>query len=200
MADNRTMAQMLQAPIEGYEDAIVVPPINANNFELKQPLINLVQSNKFTGLALHEMTHATISSGLVPNPPPLTPFVPPSRTDWDILFQPLFDELFNPPPSVDFPAPEVIALIDKVVALEHVVSTSTPSSTTVDQDAPSPCNSQTTPETPHPIIPNDVEEDNHDIEVAHMVNDPYFGIQIPEVSSDQSSSSDIINTIVPPDH
>ncbi|GJW23629.1 reverse transcriptase domain-containing protein [Tanacetum coccineum] len=48
MADNRTMAQMLQAPIEGYEDAIVVPPINANNFELKQPLINLVQSNKFT--------------------------------------------------------------------------------------------------------------------------------------------------------
>ncbi|GJS32590.1 reverse transcriptase domain-containing protein [Tanacetum coccineum] len=35
--------------IEGYEDAIVVPPINANNFELKQPLINLVQSNKFTG-------------------------------------------------------------------------------------------------------------------------------------------------------
>ncbi|GJV63681.1 hypothetical protein Tco_1474509 [Tanacetum coccineum] len=49
MADNRTMAQMLQAPIEGYEDAIVVPPINANNFELKQPLINLVQSNHFNG-------------------------------------------------------------------------------------------------------------------------------------------------------
>nr|GEZ04474.1 reverse transcriptase domain-containing protein [Tanacetum cinerariifolium] len=36
MTDNRTMAQMLQAPIEGYEDAIVVPQINANNFELKQ--------------------------------------------------------------------------------------------------------------------------------------------------------------------
>nr|GEX47353.1 hypothetical protein [Tanacetum cinerariifolium] len=49
MADNRTMAQMLQAPIEGYEDAIVVPQINANNFELKQMLINLVQSNQFTG-------------------------------------------------------------------------------------------------------------------------------------------------------
>nr|GFC42259.1 reverse transcriptase domain-containing protein [Tanacetum cinerariifolium] len=48
MADNRTMAQMLQAPIEGYEDAIVVPPINANSFELKQTLINLVQSNQFT--------------------------------------------------------------------------------------------------------------------------------------------------------
>nr|GEV60593.1 hypothetical protein [Tanacetum cinerariifolium] len=46
--DNRIMAQMLQAPIEGYEDAIVIPPINANNFELKQTLINLVQSNQFT--------------------------------------------------------------------------------------------------------------------------------------------------------
>nr|GFA42648.1 reverse transcriptase domain-containing protein [Tanacetum cinerariifolium] len=49
MADNRTMAQMLQAPIEGYEEAIVVPPIIANNFELKQTSINLVQSNQFTG-------------------------------------------------------------------------------------------------------------------------------------------------------
>nr|GEV18383.1 reverse transcriptase domain-containing protein [Tanacetum cinerariifolium] len=49
MADNRIMAQMLQAPIEGYEDAIVVPPINANIFELKQTLINLVQSIQFTG-------------------------------------------------------------------------------------------------------------------------------------------------------
>nr|GEX36841.1 hypothetical protein [Tanacetum cinerariifolium] len=37
MADNRTMAQMLQAPIEGHKDAIVVPPINANNFDLKHP-------------------------------------------------------------------------------------------------------------------------------------------------------------------
>nr|GEW26876.1 retrovirus-related Pol polyprotein from transposon TNT 1-94 [Tanacetum cinerariifolium] len=49
MTDNHTMAQMLQAPIEGYEDAIVVPQINTNNFELKQTLINLVQSNQFTG-------------------------------------------------------------------------------------------------------------------------------------------------------
>ncbi|GJR72654.1 retrovirus-related pol polyprotein from transposon TNT 1-94 [Tanacetum coccineum] len=41
--------------------------------------------------ALHEMTPATISSGVVPNPPPSTSFVPPSRMDWDLLFQPLFD-------------------------------------------------------------------------------------------------------------
>ncbi|GJU28072.1 reverse transcriptase domain-containing protein [Tanacetum coccineum] len=48
MADNRTMAQLLQAPIEGYEDAIVIPEINAN-FELKHGLINLVQNKQFFG-------------------------------------------------------------------------------------------------------------------------------------------------------
>nr|GEX21418.1 reverse transcriptase domain-containing protein [Tanacetum cinerariifolium] len=61
MADNRTMAQMLQPPIEGYEDAIVVPPINANNFELKQTLINLVQSNQFTD-KIHRECLAIIES------------------------------------------------------------------------------------------------------------------------------------------
>ncbi|GKD65136.1 hypothetical protein Tco_1307244, partial [Tanacetum coccineum] len=140
------------------------------------------------------------SSGLVPNPPPSTPFVPPSRTNWDILFQPLFDELLTPPPSVDLPAPEVIALIDEVVAPVLVVSTGSPSSTTVDQDAPSPSNSQTTLKTQPLVIPNDVEEHNHDIKVAHMGNDPYFGIPILEISYDQSSSSDSIHTIVHPDH
>ncbi|GJY39151.1 retrovirus-related pol polyprotein from transposon TNT 1-94 [Tanacetum coccineum] len=115
--------------------------------------------------ALHEMTPATISSGLVPNPPPSTPFVPPLRSDWDFLFQPMFDELLTPPPSVDHPSPEVIALIAEVVAPEPAASTGLPSSTTVDQDAPSPSNFKTTPETQSPVIPNDVEEDNHDLHV-----------------------------------
>ncbi|GKB22524.1 hypothetical protein Tco_0861925 [Tanacetum coccineum] len=35
MADNQSMAQLLKAPTEGYEDAIVVPEITADNFELK---------------------------------------------------------------------------------------------------------------------------------------------------------------------
>ncbi|GJT52767.1 retrovirus-related pol polyprotein from transposon TNT 1-94 [Tanacetum coccineum] len=163
-------------------------------------LTAMASEHSSSGPALHEMTPATISSGLVPNPPPSTPFVPPSRTDWDMLFQPLFDELLNPPPSVDHPAPEVVAPIDEVAAPVPAVSTGSPSSTTVDQDAPSPSNSQTTPDTQPPVIPNDVEEDNHDIEVAHMGNDPYFGIPILEVPSDQSSSSDSIHTNVPPDH
>ncbi|GKA59099.1 retrovirus-related pol polyprotein from transposon TNT 1-94 [Tanacetum coccineum] len=142
------------------------------------------------------MTPATISSGLVPNPPLSTPFVPPLRIDWDILFQPLFDELLNPPSSVDRPTPEFIALIAEVVAPGPAVSTNLPSSTTVDQDAPSPSNSQTTPETQSPVISNDVEEDNHDLDVAHMNNDPFFGIPIPKNDSEASSSSDIIPTVV----
>ncbi|GJU86662.1 retrovirus-related pol polyprotein from transposon TNT 1-94, partial [Tanacetum coccineum] len=139
---------------------------------------------------LHEMTPATISSGLVPNLPPSTPFVPPLRTYYDLLFQPLFDELPNPPSSVDQPTPEVIAPITKVVAPEPAASTGSPSSTIVDQDAPSPSNSQSTLETQSPVISNDVEEENHDLHVAHMNNDLFFGIPIPENDSEASSYSD----------
>nr|GEZ54691.1 reverse transcriptase domain-containing protein [Tanacetum cinerariifolium] len=49
MANNQTMAKLLQAPTEGYEDAIVIPEIAANNFELKHGLINLVQNKQFFG-------------------------------------------------------------------------------------------------------------------------------------------------------
>nr|GEX60685.1 reverse transcriptase domain-containing protein [Tanacetum cinerariifolium] len=45
MADNQTMAQLLQAPTEGYEDAIVI--LKATNFELKHGLNNLVQNTQF---------------------------------------------------------------------------------------------------------------------------------------------------------
>nr|GFA69111.1 reverse transcriptase domain-containing protein [Tanacetum cinerariifolium] len=49
MADNQTMAQLLQAPTEGYEEAIVIPKITANNFELRHGLITLVQNKQFFG-------------------------------------------------------------------------------------------------------------------------------------------------------
>nr|GEU46554.1 putative reverse transcriptase domain-containing protein [Tanacetum cinerariifolium] len=84
---------------------------------------------------------------------------------------PLFDELLNPPPSVDHPDPKVIASIGEVVSPELAASTSSPSSKTVHQDAPLPSNSQSTPETQPLVIPNDVEEDNHDIQVE-LVTQP----------------------------
>nr|GEU79211.1 reverse transcriptase domain-containing protein [Tanacetum cinerariifolium] len=49
MADDRTMVELLRAPTEGYEDAIVIPEIAANNFKLKHGLINLVQNKQFFG-------------------------------------------------------------------------------------------------------------------------------------------------------
>ncbi|GJV32666.1 retrovirus-related pol polyprotein from transposon TNT 1-94 [Tanacetum coccineum] len=69
--------------------------------------------------------------GLVPNPSSPTPYVPPTKKDCDILFQPMFDEYFSPPPSVASPVPAVVVPIPA-----H--STGSPSSTPVDQDAPSP--------------------------------------------------------------
>ncbi|GKE70577.1 hypothetical protein Tco_1528649, partial [Tanacetum coccineum] len=47
MDDTRTMAQLLEAPIKGYEDAIVVPEITADNFELNHGLLTLVQNKQF---------------------------------------------------------------------------------------------------------------------------------------------------------
>nr|GEY27867.1 retrovirus-related Pol polyprotein from transposon TNT 1-94 [Tanacetum cinerariifolium] len=112
------------------------------------------------GPTLNEMTPATISSGLVQKPSSSTPYVPPSRNDWDLLFQPMLDELLNPPPSVEPQAPEVIALIADVIPPVQAESTGSPSSTTIDQDAPS------------------------------SRNDLLFGVPIPEVTSFQSSSTD----------
>nr|GEV18428.1 hypothetical protein [Tanacetum cinerariifolium] len=87
-----------------------------------------------------------------------------------------------------------------IVAPELAASTDLPSTPTVDQDTPSPSNSQTTPKSQSPIIYNDVEEDNHELDIAHMNNDPFFAILIPADPSNQSSSTDTIHIIVHPDH
>ncbi|GJX25956.1 reverse transcriptase domain-containing protein [Tanacetum coccineum] len=59
MVDKRTMAELLQAPTEGYGDAIVIPAILAENFELKHGLLNLVTSKQFYGFE-KEDPHAHI--------------------------------------------------------------------------------------------------------------------------------------------
>nr|GEY80510.1 retrovirus-related Pol polyprotein from transposon TNT 1-94 [Tanacetum cinerariifolium] len=55
---------------------------------------------------------------IMQKPSSSTSYVPPSRNDWDLLFQPLFDELLNPPPSVDNQDAEVIASIAKAMQEE----------------------------------------------------------------------------------
>ncbi|GJZ04662.1 hypothetical protein Tco_0537937 [Tanacetum coccineum] len=61
-----------------------------------------------SGPGLQLMTPATSSSRLVPNTIPQQPCNPPNRDYWDRLFQPMFDEYFNPPTIVVSPVPVVV--------------------------------------------------------------------------------------------
>ncbi|GJZ81711.1 hypothetical protein Tco_0646705, partial [Tanacetum coccineum] len=69
-----------------------------------------------------------------------TTYVPPSKRDYEILFQSLFDEYFNPPPCAVSSDPVDIA------APRHVDQAGSPSSTTIDQDVPSANTSPTNQE------------------------------------------------------
>nr|GEY49924.1 hypothetical protein [Tanacetum cinerariifolium] len=124
-------------------------------------LTAMASEQSSSGPALNDMTPGTISSGLVRTSSSSTSYVPPSRNDWDLLFQPMFDELLNPPQ--------------------------------IDQDAPSPSKSLTPIEIQSSVILQDVGNDNLDMEVSHMGNDPLLGVPIPEVTSEQSSSTEELN-------
>nr|GEX37925.1 retrovirus-related Pol polyprotein from transposon TNT 1-94 [Tanacetum cinerariifolium] len=97
-------------------------------------------------------------------------------------------------------APEAIAPIVKVIPPVNADSTGSPSSTTVEQDAPSTSNSTTSTEIQSSIIPQDVRDENLDIDVAHMGSDLLFGIPIPEVNSEQSTTPASPQAIVQTDH
>nr|GFA03484.1 copia protein [Tanacetum cinerariifolium] len=86
--------------------------------------------------------------------------------DWDLLFQPMFDELLNPSPSVVNQTPRAIAPFAEVIPPGYVDSIGSPSSTTIEQDAPSTSNSPITTETQSSVIPQDVGDDNLDMEEA----------------------------------
>nr|GEV96211.1 putative reverse transcriptase domain-containing protein [Tanacetum cinerariifolium] len=116
------------------------------------------------------MTPGIISSGLVPQHPSSLPNVPPIKDDWDTLFQPMFDEYFNPPPSVDHPVPAV-------ATLKPADSTGTPSSTTIDQDALSLSTSQTPQEVQSQVIPPEPSSKESSSRIIiptnmHSVNQP----------------------------
>ncbi|GKB78904.1 hypothetical protein Tco_0945799 [Tanacetum coccineum] len=57
----RTMEELLQAPTEGYGEAIVIPEINADHFEIKTNLLQLVQANPFHGFE-RENPHTHINN------------------------------------------------------------------------------------------------------------------------------------------
>nr|GFB32767.1 hypothetical protein [Tanacetum cinerariifolium] len=134
-------------------------------------LTAMASEQSSSGPTLYDMTPRTISSGLVHTNSSSPSYVPPSQNDWDLLFQPMFDELLNPPSGVN-QAPEAIAPIVEVIPPVNADLTGSPSSTMVEQDAPSTSNSTTPTETQSSVIPPDVEDDNLDMEVAHLGSDP----------------------------
>ncbi|GJZ28348.1 retrovirus-related pol polyprotein from transposon TNT 1-94 [Tanacetum coccineum] len=124
--------------------------------------LTAIASEQFSsGLGPKLLTPGTINPGHVQNIPSSTLYVPPMKDDWETLFQPMFDEYLNPSPYVDSQVPADLAS-------EPAVSTGTPSSTIINQDAPSTSTSQTTLETPSPVIPLSVKEADHDIEVVKL--------------------------------
>nr|GEZ17804.1 retrovirus-related Pol polyprotein from transposon TNT 1-94 [Tanacetum cinerariifolium] len=126
-----------------------------------------------SGPALHDMTPGTISSGLVHTNSSSTSYVPPLRNDWDLLFQSMFDELLNPPSSSLNQVPEDIAPIVEVIPPVNADLTGSPSSTMIEQDAPS---------------------------TTHMGSDPLVGIPIPDKNSEQSTIPASPQVIVQTNH
>ncbi|GKE23181.1 hypothetical protein Tco_1434693, partial [Tanacetum coccineum] len=94
--------------------------------ELSKPMA-LVQLS--TGPAPSFLTPGQISSGLVPNLVPTAPYVPPTNKELEILFQPMFDEYLEHPRAERPVSPALAVQVP-------VNSTGTPSSTTIEQDAP----------------------------------------------------------------
>nr|GFD39969.1 hypothetical protein [Tanacetum cinerariifolium] len=95
---------------------------------------------------------------------------------------------------------EVIAPIAEVIPQADDDSIGSPSSTAVDQDAPSPSKSLTPTKIQSLVILQDVGHDIFDIEVAHMGNDPLLSVPITEVASGQSSSTASPQANVQPNH
>nr|GEZ20693.1 hypothetical protein [Tanacetum cinerariifolium] len=139
-----------------------------------------------TGLAPNFLTPGQISSGLVPNPVPATPYVPPTNKELEILFQPIFDEYLEPPR-----AERPVSHAQAVQAL--VNSASTPSSTSIDQDAPSPSISPSSSALQSHSLHQGIAAEStfmEDNPVAPVDNTPFIVFAL-EPNSKASSSEDI---------
>ncbi|GJW45079.1 putative reverse transcriptase domain-containing protein [Tanacetum coccineum] len=109
------------------------------------------QRKESSGPELHYITPATSSTGLVSNPVSQQPCIPPTRDDWDHLFQPMFDEYYNPSTNVVSPVQEAAAPRAEVLA-------NSPVSTSIDQDAPSTSIPSSQEREHSPIISQGFEE------------------------------------------
>ncbi|GJZ65173.1 retrovirus-related pol polyprotein from transposon TNT 1-94 [Tanacetum coccineum] len=141
------------------------------------------------GPGLHLMTPAITSLGLVLNTIPQQPCNPPNRDDWDHLFQPMFDEYFNPPTIAVSPIPEVVAPRAVDIA-DSLVSMS------IDQDAPSTSNPSTQEQEHSLNISQGFEESP---KTPHFYDDPLHE-SLHEDSNSHGSSSNMRRPHTPFEH
>ncbi|GJT34946.1 retrovirus-related pol polyprotein from transposon TNT 1-94 [Tanacetum coccineum] len=133
------------------------------------------------------LTSGHISSGLVPNSAPSIASNLPSKKDLDILFQPMFDEYFKPPPSV-------VSLTISAATLPTDIAGAT-SLIYINQDAPSPSTTPNTKTISTPIQDSNLEEPNQENENAKFDSDTSTNPFAPlDTSSAESSSSRIVDT------
>ncbi|GJR94957.1 retrovirus-related pol polyprotein from transposon TNT 1-94 [Tanacetum coccineum] len=173
--------------------ALCYPTNNSEDLGKLQPtsdigiFVGYAPSRKGTGPAATFLTTRQISSGLVPNSVPAAPYVPPTNKKLEILFQPMFDEYMEPPRverSV-FPAPAVLVPVN---------SAGTPSSTTIDQDAPSPSRSPSSSAIQSLSLHTGVAANStlmEDNPFALVDNPPFINIFALEPSSEATSSRDL---------
>nr|GEU79119.1 hypothetical protein [Tanacetum cinerariifolium] len=146
-----------------------------------------------TGPAPNLLTPGQISSGLVPNSVPASPYTPPTNKKLEILFQPMFDEYLEPP-CVERP------VLPAQAVQAPVNSAGTPSSTTIDKDAPSLSISPSSSALQsHSLRQGITAEPNYieDHTIAPVENNPFVNVFAPEPHSEASSSGDIIWELVP---
>ena len=136
------------------------------------------------------MSPGPISSRLVQNPTPATPFVPPTSEDWKKLFDPMFDEYFEPQ-NVD--APEAI-VVPQPAGVANVPDVNAGPSTSLswDPEAPTISRSTTTSNGESSFVQRVAAVDNS-FEVnpfAPPDNEPFVNIFAPESSNDATSSEE----------
>ncbi|GJS58520.1 retrovirus-related pol polyprotein from transposon TNT 1-94 [Tanacetum coccineum] len=152
--------------------------------------LTTMASEQFSsGPGLQGMTPATSSTGLGSNPVSQQPCLPPIRDDWDRLFQPMFDEYFNPPTIAVSPVPEAAAPRAEVLA-DSLVSTS------IDQDAPLTSIPSSQKHEHSPIISQGFE----DLPKTSTFHDDPLNESLQEDSTSQGSSSNVRQLHTPFEH
>ncbi|GJU38044.1 putative ribonuclease H-like domain-containing protein [Tanacetum coccineum] len=138
------------------------------------------------GPAPNLLTPGPISSGLVPNPAPAIPYVPPTNKELEMLFQPMFDEYFNPPGIRQDPIPNVAQ--DPVIPIGPSVSIA------IDLDAPLGSHTSSPLDHHSSLVHHGVAGEQY-AEVSSFAaadHEPFINVFAPDPTSKASSSGEIM--------